>query len=145
MPTLVLKDPSFDGQSCRLPDGEYSVGSHSGNSIQIMEPSVSDQHCRLLVFGNEVIVRESGSRLGVFVEGRRVVSQMGIKHCQTLTVGRVETMVLLDLDQNPHEASMTALDDLRRDLHASRDEAMHCDTFPVVFRPTDSTEREGSP
>lgn len=134
MPELILKSLDYIGQSCLLPDGDHSVGSATGNQIQIMDSSVSGTHCRILVYGNEVIVREAGSKNGVFVEGRKVKAQMGVKHQQILRIGKVEAVVALDIDSSHGESAMTALDDLRKDLRMVGAETERKEEFPVIFR-----------
>ena len=137
MPELILTSPEFKGQSCQLPDGDYSVGAAVGNQIQIMDSSVSGKHCRILVYGNEIIVREAGSKNGVFVEGRKVLAQMGVKHQQVLRIGKVEAVIALDTDCSDGESAMTALDDLRKDLRIAGTEADRKGQFPVIFRSVD--------
>jgi len=99
-----------------------------------VDSSVSGKHCRILVYGNEIIVREAGSKNGVFVEGRKVEAQMGVKHQQVLQIGKVEAVVALDTDCASGELAMTALDDLRKDLRMAGAEAERQGQFPVIFR-----------
>jgi pSer/pThr/pTyr-binding forkhead associated (FHA) protein len=134
MPELIFKSPDFKGQSCQLPDGDHSVGSAAGNQIQIVDSSVSGKHCRILVYVNEVIVREAGSKNGVFVEGRKVEAQMGIKHQQILQIGKVEALLALDVDCDDGESAMTALDDLRKDLRIAGDNAEREGQLLMIFR-----------
>jgi pSer/pThr/pTyr-binding forkhead associated (FHA) protein len=84
-----------------------------------------------------VIVREAGSKNGVYVEGRKVVAQMGVKHQQVLQIGKVEAVVALDIDCSDGESAMTALDDLRKDLRIAGTEADRKEQFPVIFRAMD--------
>lgn len=134
MPELILTSSGFEGQRCLLTDGDHSVGAAAGNQIQIIDSSVSATHCRILVYGNEVIIREAGSKNGVFVEGKKVEAQMGIKHQQVVRIGRIEAMVALDLDYSGGESAMTALDDLRKDLRTAGDAERREGQFPVIFR-----------
>ena len=72
MPKLVFTQPEFAGQSCGLRDGIITIGRSRRNEIIIEENSVSSDHGDLLVHNQEVIVRERGSRNGIFVNGVRV-------------------------------------------------------------------------
>lgn len=95
MPRLILTSPEFAHQSCDLPDGTWSVGRSQRSQIVVEDDSVSSDHCELVVYGAEVIVREHGSRNGTFVAGVRVKAQSGIRHGQCLRLGRIETMLTL--------------------------------------------------
>ncbi len=96
---------------------------------------MSAEHGELLVSGREVIVREKGSRNGIFVDGVRVQAQSGVKHHQTIRFGRVE--VRLELEQLPYEQStvLTALDVYRQCLAEAAVPAPEPTKLPVTFTP----------
>jgi pSer/pThr/pTyr-binding forkhead associated (FHA) protein len=93
---LVFKNPGAADQACELPDGAFSIGRSVNNALRILEESVSRRHCELLVFGNELIVRDCGSRHGTFVDGVRVQTQRGVLNGQVIRFGRVEAEVQLE-------------------------------------------------
>jgi hypothetical protein len=100
MPKLVLLTPEFSGQGCELPQGSTSVGRGPQNQIILVDPSVSANHCDLLVSGSEVIVREHGSSNGTFVDGRRVEQQAGVNPGSRLRLGDVEAMIQIEPDSS---------------------------------------------
>lgn len=91
MPTLIFTQPEFANQACELFEGTITIGRSSRNMIIIEEDSVSGEHADFLINGDEVIVREKGSRNGVFVDGVRVQAQAGVNHLQSVRFGNVET------------------------------------------------------
>jgi pSer/pThr/pTyr-binding forkhead associated (FHA) protein len=105
MPKLTSISTQFSGQSCELPDGRIAVGRGSKNQLVVSDESVSSKHCELLVNGNEVIVHELGSRNGSFVNGVRVQTQLGVKHGQTIRLGKVDFRLELDNAEEESDAS----------------------------------------
>src|SRR5687768_17869388 len=68
MPKIKIITREFESATCELPDGGITVGRDAQNAMVIADASVSRQHCELLVFGREVIVRDRASRNGTFVD-----------------------------------------------------------------------------
>jgi pSer/pThr/pTyr-binding forkhead associated (FHA) protein len=130
MPKLIITTPGFVNQWCELPDGEFAVGRDSGNAIIIREPSISGEHCQLLVFGSEVIVRDAGSKNGTFVNGARVQGQRQVMHRQTIRMGNVEARVEIDSPNGEDVTAWSAIDDLRRIPNSTEKQ-----TFPITFVP----------
>src|SRR5687768_1873249 len=114
MPKLIITSPGFVNQACELPDGEFAVGRDLDNAIIIREASVSGKHCQLLVFGSEVIVRDSGSKNGTFVNGARVQGQRQVTNRQTIRMGNVEARLEIDPADGDNATAWSAIDDLRR-------------------------------
>lgn len=69
MPRLVILNPDFDNQTCELTDGTFLVGRGPDARILIEDGSVSWEHCDLLVWGDELIVRVRDPGGGVFLDG----------------------------------------------------------------------------
>ena len=99
---------------CELADGKYSVGRSRKNRIVIRHRSVSGEHCELLVAGSEIIVRERGSRNGVFVNGVRVRAQKGVRHGDIIRFGQIEARLDLSRPMNDEATAISAMDELRR-------------------------------
>jgi len=135
MPKLVFTQPEFAGQSCGLRDGIITIGRSRRNEIIIEENSVSSDHGDLLVHNQEVIVRERGSRNGIFVNGVRIQAQSGVTHGQTIRFGRVE--VRLDLEPVPDEnaTDITAMHASRRLRGKGAAPAPAMPGFPARFLP----------
>ena len=97
--------------------------------------------------GWELIIRERGSRNGTYLDGIRVKAQSGVKHGQTITLGRVEIRVELESLHDGSATSFTAMDDYRRIRHQVAQPAVQATVLPIVFAPTpsgrDSIESSG--
>lgn len=73
-----------------------SVGRSSHHALVIDHASVSADHCEILVYGPEVIVREHGSTNGTFVDGVRIVGQRPVRSGQVIRFGEVEARLELE-------------------------------------------------
>ena len=90
-----LNDPGA-GRTYPLVLEKTSVGRSPHHGLVIDHPSVSADHCEILVYGPEVIVREHGSTNGTFVEGVRVVGQRPVKSGQIIRFGEIEARLELE-------------------------------------------------
>jgi pSer/pThr/pTyr-binding forkhead associated (FHA) protein len=94
MPKLVFIDEPHVGRTYDLVLEKTTVGRGDRNTLVIRDPSVSETHCEILVFGSEVIVRDLGSKNGTFVEGARLQGQQcQLKTGQTVKFGSVRARV----------------------------------------------------
>jgi hypothetical protein len=109
MPRFTFTQPEFGQKSLDLPDGAFSVGRSRGNQIIIEDASVSKEHAELLVYGNEIIVRERGSRNGIFVSGVRIEAQSAVKHGEKIRFGRVELLLALETPEVEGPTEITTL------------------------------------
>jgi predicted component of type VI protein secretion system len=145
MHRLIFTDPAFAGQSCALRQGVASLGRSRGNACIILDESVSGRHCELLVHWTEVIVRDSGSRNGTFVDGVRVEGQAGVSSGQRLRFGRVAAVLRLERPVGPEGTEITAChcygQDLERLAVSSSPPAPVIVTPCRVFVPPNSTEK----
>lgn len=55
-----------------LEDSVTAIGRDIGNSIQLMDPSISKAHALIREAGTEWTIEDAGSRNGVFVNGSRI-------------------------------------------------------------------------
>lgn len=108
MPKLHFHQPEFTTHSCDLPEGTTRVGRSSRNNLVLSDPSVSADHCDLLVSWNEVIVRDHGSSNGTWVAGVRVKAQLPANHGDVIRFGRVEARLELDGFPADDATSVTA-------------------------------------
>ena len=81
---LIFKTPEFSGQSAPLPDGKTTVGLAPGNTLVIQHDSVSADHCELLLYGRDVIVRDRATSSGTWVDGARINGQTSMRHGQSI-------------------------------------------------------------
>lgn len=133
MPKITIITREFDSASCELPDGGFTVGRDAQNVLVIADSSVSRQHCELLVFGREVIVRDRGSRNGTFVDEVRVRGQSGVSNGQIIRLGRIEFRV--EIEPPVEElTSMSAIDDFRKE-ERTRAASTGNGSFAVTFAP----------
>lgn len=135
MARLIVTSPEYLGQGCDLPDGRFPVGRAQRNMIVIPDSSISSDHCELMVHGNEVIVRDCGSRNGTFVNGHRVQSQAQVKHGQAIRLGNVD--LRLELEGQLETQSFTSVTAFSALKAASRQLPLASDKpqFPVTFAP----------
>ncbi|MDG1049968.1 MAG: FHA domain-containing protein [Planctomycetota bacterium] len=77
--------------------GVFSVGRRPGNSLQVIDGSVSGRHAEIHVSPSGVQVRDLGSTNGTLVDGRKV-PEAGLQHLAVFSLGAVE-FTLLDQRQ----------------------------------------------
>jgi|GEM_PF-1074842 len=139
MPTLIFTQPEFANQACELFEGTITIGRSSRNMIIIEEDSVSGEHADFLISGDEVIVREKGSRNGVFVDGVRVQAQAGVNHLQTVRFGNVETRLEIppgddgNADDSTSFTAIKSYKDFLKQPHSDRG-ITKSTSFPVRIR-----------
>ena len=85
---IFLEQQSF-GRVFVFTEECTSVGRSRDNLPVIAHPSVSGHHCEILVYSTEVIVRDSQSTNGTYVDRVRVHQQRQVRSGQTLHFGRV--------------------------------------------------------
>ena len=105
MPKLHFTDKNFEGRTYELVVERTTVGRGEHNTLVIADDSVSVNHCDILVYGQEVIVRERGSSNGTFVDEVRVEGQMPIHHGQILQFGSVVARVEVEPSRRPDETT----------------------------------------
>jgi putative peptide zinc metalloprotease protein len=69
----VLRLVLPDGRRIPLAD-EVTIGRASGNTVQLIGPSVSRRHARISPRGEQVTIEDAGSSFGTWVDGRRIDS-----------------------------------------------------------------------
>lgn len=108
MPKLHFPQPEFTTHSCDLPEGTTRVGRSSRNNLVLGDPSVSADHCELVVSWNEVIVRDHGSSNGTWVAGVRVEGELPANHGDVIRFGQVKARLELVGFPADDATSMTA-------------------------------------
>ena len=89
MPRLVATNLSLAGSMFELGEAWATLGRADGNSIQLVEASVSGRHCEVRVRDGELLVRDLLSTNGTFVGGKKI-SEAALKPGQILRLGDVE-------------------------------------------------------
>ena len=125
--------PSFQPESFWLPDGVYTVGRGESNELIVKDKSVSREHCELHLYGPEVIVRECASRNGILVDEIAVNGQKGVRHGQSIRLGKVVIRVFLNGTDEGQTSVYTAIDDLRKFERSSDQDVRNSPSLPLVF------------
>ena len=89
MSRLVAINPGLTGLSYELGTRWVTIGRGDKNAFQIVETSVSSQHCEVLLRGNELVVRDLRSTNGTFIDGK-TVTEAALQPGQILRLGEVE-------------------------------------------------------
>ncbi len=71
MPTLVIRYPDGTEQEAELA-GQLTIGRADGNDLVLAEGGVSRKHARFFTQGPEVLVEDSGSANGTWVDGEKI-------------------------------------------------------------------------
>ena len=96
MAKLVVISQTPAGQSHELGAHWVTIGRANGNAFQILDSSVSGQHCEVRLQGDELAVRDLRSTNGTFIKDK-MISEGVVKAGETLRVGNVE----LRLEMSP--------------------------------------------
>lgn len=89
MAKLVVISPPLTGLTYGLGKQWVTIGRSSGNAFQIVEASISGQHCEVQLRGSELTIRDMRSTNGTFVNGL-MVNEAVIKPWETFRLGDVE-------------------------------------------------------
>ena len=89
MSRLVVISDGLTGLSHELGGRWVTLGRSDKNAFQIVEKSISSQHCEVLLRGNELAVRDLRSTNGTFIDGK-TISEAILRPGQILRLGLVE-------------------------------------------------------
>jgi hypothetical protein len=92
MASLLFASTGFAGRVVELNLGANRFGRGPRNDVQIEHPTVSDQHCEVILRDKALLVRDNGSAEGTFVDGERV-TETRLRDGQVLRLGQVELRV----------------------------------------------------
>ena len=67
------------GEQIPLTGSKFTIGRRPGNSLQVLETSVSGKHAELLVSDEQILLRDLGSTNGTRVGGEKVLESR-LKH-----------------------------------------------------------------
>jgi pSer/pThr/pTyr-binding forkhead associated (FHA) protein len=109
MPRLLFLNRELAGRSWDLNVERTTIGRRETNTLPIPDPTVSGEHCEILAFGAEVIVRERGSTNGTFVGGTQVTGQLPAKHGDVLRFGSVEARLEFEAETSDGSTDLTAV------------------------------------
>jgi hypothetical protein len=109
MPRLLFLNRELAGYAWDLNVERTTIGRREANTLPIPDETVSGEHCEILVFGAEVIVRERGSTNGTFVGATKVVGQLPAKDRDVLRFGSVEARLEFEPDASDGSTDLTAI------------------------------------
>jgi len=89
MAKLVVISPPLTGLTYGLGKQWVTIGRAAGNAFQLVETSISGQHCEVQLRGSELTIRDMRSTNGTFVNGL-TVNEAVIKPWETFRLGDVE-------------------------------------------------------
>ncbi|MBK8178217.1 MAG: FHA domain-containing protein [Planctomycetes bacterium] len=99
---LRFEEGERRGEVVALTGAATTFGRKPGNSVQVLDPSVSGKHAEVVVDGDQVTLRDLGSTNGSRVNGERI-SERRLQVGDRLMLGTVE-LVLLDAQAKPAAA-----------------------------------------
>jgi putative peptide zinc metalloprotease protein len=87
--------------------GTVSIGRAPGNTVRLADPAVSRRHAVVRARAGVVVVEDSGSRAGTYVEGRRLAGAAALGDGDRLRLGR--TTVTYERRRMAEEAGRTVV------------------------------------
>jgi pSer/pThr/pTyr-binding forkhead associated (FHA) protein len=87
IPVLVCTAGALKGARIPVPDGGLSIGRADDNDVVLNDEGASRFHTRLLFDNGTLWCQDSGSRNGVFVNGKRLTGHQALKVGDTMEVG----------------------------------------------------------
>jgi len=97
---LILLSAGMTGRACELKAEKTTIGRSADNVFQIAEPSVSSQHCEVILRGSEVRVRDLDSTNGTFINGVATTESV-LKPGEILRLGQVQMRLETDAPAAP--------------------------------------------
>jgi hypothetical protein len=92
MARLLIQTAGFDNRSLQLRLGVNRVGRDEQNDFPIVHPSISTNHCELILSNDGVVLHDLDSTNGSFVNGQPV-GEIWLEPGQRVRLGEVELLV----------------------------------------------------
>lgn len=109
MARLLIKTAGLENQTMELRPGVNRIGGGPDNDFVINHPSISANHCELILTADGLILRDCDSSSGSFLDGY-AVTESKLRPGQTITLGDVELFV----ESTAGDVSIPKYDALRR-------------------------------
>ena len=82
---------------------EIAIGRAAENDVILKQNNVSKEHCRVLFAGGKLMVGDSGSTNGTYVNGKRVTAWTPLKPLDEVWIGRY--VLVFSVDAGPEQAA----------------------------------------
>lgn len=104
----IIKDSEYKEVSFVLKDGETFTIGREASHLRLHHPSVSRHHCQITIQGGEVLIMDTASTNGVFINSQKITRTV-LKARDSVNVGRfqIEIMDLVPDDRKHFKASGT--------------------------------------
>jgi pSer/pThr/pTyr-binding forkhead associated (FHA) protein len=86
----------------RIP--EFRIGTAKDCHLRCASLVISPHHCTILLEPDRIVVRDEGSRLGTYLNGRRINAAACMFHGDRLRVGHLEFQVVIGARPSPRDA-----------------------------------------
>jgi S1-C subfamily serine protease len=88
IPRLVVRTGRDEGKELALMEGvQVTIGRESTSTFVLTDPRISSHHARVYLQGGRLIIEDSGSANGTFVNGARVTAPMAAEEESEIQVG----------------------------------------------------------
>jgi len=82
----------WDGHEAQLFEGANVLGRDASDAIALDDPTVSRQHARIDVAGEHVVLLDTGSKNGTFVNGTRITEETPLQDGDIIHAGAVKLL-----------------------------------------------------
>lgn len=87
---LVVANGRNTGHVIPITGTKFMIGRADDCDLRPRSDVISRYHCTILIVDAFVVVRDSGSKNGTFVNGKQVMGEQALKHGDHLRVGQLE-------------------------------------------------------
>jgi sigma-B regulation protein RsbU (phosphoserine phosphatase) len=94
MPTLYVYPKRGETLTIPLGRGELTIGRSTDNTLALPDPFCSSRHAVLVQREGRYLIRDAGSKNGIFVNGKRVIGEVEIRPGDEILLG--QTRLSLD-------------------------------------------------
>lgn len=85
------------GREVKVPDTGFLIGRSQECHLRPKSDAISRQHCEIVIEGEELLIRDMGSKNGTYVNGKRIDGQMQLSQGDQLLVGKLELEVIINI------------------------------------------------
>jgi putative peptide zinc metalloprotease protein len=116
----VLRLVLPDGRRVPLA-GEVTIGRASGNTVHLVDRTVSRHHARISAGSGDPLIEDSGSLSGTWVDGRRLIAPAHLREGSTIAVGELQLSVERPRAAGEAGQTLVVLDGASAQLPPARD------------------------